>query len=201
MNRNAPRCILGVVVGALFLAITWSTTAARLSVTNNSAAAEAGAPSSNPASPRAGGAIVIDSAPNVSLEAIADPVSLSAMAPFAKAAGNLDQARNGSATSSISPIDWVNGNAGASNSHYREGYSIPYRLILTNLAPGPHNVQIEWDIRNNGKNAIDYITHFDRLNNPNHQIVFTHPAEVIDPTGAAAGATPQILSRDLVSLF
>ena len=30
-RRNAPKCILGVVVVALFLAVTWSTTAARLS--------------------------------------------------------------------------------------------------------------------------------------------------------------------------
>ena len=193
MKRNAPKCILGAVVVALFLTITWSTTSARLSTIPNNTAVEAGAASSNPASPKAGRAIVIDSAPNASLEAIADPVSASVVSPFAKAAGNLDQARNGSAASPTTPVDWVNGNAGASNSHYREGYSIPYRLILTGLAAGPHNVVIEWDIRNNGKNAIDYITYYDRLNSPSHQAVFGHAAEVIDPTlgfvglGAATG--------------
>ncbi|MFY9556815.1 MAG: hypothetical protein WAV47_19045, partial [Blastocatellia bacterium] len=187
MNRNAPRCILGVVVVALFLTITWSSTSARLSVTTNSPAVEPGAASLPPPAPGTGGAIVIDSAPNVSLEAIVDPVTASAVSPFAKAAGNLDQARNGSATSPITPVNWVNGNAGASNSHYREGYSIPYRLLLTNLAVGTHVVEIEWDIRHSSKNAIDYITHYNRLNNPNHQTVFGHPAEAIDPTAGIAG--------------
>ena len=38
MSRNAPKCILGVVVVAVFFALTWSTTAARLSITNTSTA-------------------------------------------------------------------------------------------------------------------------------------------------------------------
>src|SRR5712691_9237565 len=33
MSRNAPKCILGAVVVAVFFALTWSTTAARLSIT------------------------------------------------------------------------------------------------------------------------------------------------------------------------
>jgi len=75
-----------------------------------------------------------------------------------KPAGNLDQVRNGSAASPLNPVDWVNGNAGASNAHYKEGQSIPYRLVLTNLPLGPNSVKIEWDIRHSSKNAIDYIT-------------------------------------------
>ena len=189
MNRNAPRCILGVVVVALFLAVTWSTTSARLSTTTNSSAGEAGATSSTPASPRAGGAIVIDSASNASLEALPEPGSTPS-AMFSPPKANLDQIRNGSAAARTDPADWVNGNAGASQAHYREGYSIGYRLVLTNLTPGPHNVKIEWDIRNNGKNAIDYITYYDRINSPSHSVVFGHAAEVIDPTGAAPGSDP-----------
>jgi hypothetical protein len=89
------------------------------------------------------------------------------LSPFAmmpagtKAAGNLDQVRNGAAASPTNPVDWVNGNAGASNAHYKEGQSIPYRLTLTNLPTGPSNVnsvKIEWDILHSSKNAIDYIT-------------------------------------------
>lgn len=40
-NRNAFKCTLGVVVAALFLAVTWSTTAARSSTTNGVAAVHA----------------------------------------------------------------------------------------------------------------------------------------------------------------
>ena len=90
----------------------------------------------------------------------------STLFPFAmmagtKAAGNLDQVRNGAAASPTNPVDWVNGNAGASNAHYKEGQSIPYRLTLTNLPTGPSNVnsvKVEWDISHSSKNAIDYIT-------------------------------------------
>src|SRR5512132_1942825 len=53
-----------------------------------------------------------------------------------KPAGKLDQVRNGSAASPVNPVDWVNGNAGSSNAHYKEGQSIPYRLVLTNLPLG-----------------------------------------------------------------
>jgi hypothetical protein len=157
-------------------------------------------PGVHPASPTAGSVIVIDSAPNMSLEALPDPgyfAAALAPAPPKPQAANLDQIRNGSAASRTDPGDWVNGNAGGSTAHYREGYSIPYRLVLTNLVAGPHNVKIEWDIRNNSKNAIDYITHFNRLNNPNHNAVFGHAAEVIDPTGAAPGSDPSDLIAGL----
>ena len=185
---RTPKCILGAVVVALFLTVTWSTTAARLSTTTNSPALEAGAASLEPASPGAGGAIVIASAPNVSLEALPSPgVTASALSTFAPQKASLEQIRNGSATSPTDPGDWVNGNAGASTAHYREGYSIPYRMVLTGLAIGPHELQIEWDLRHSGKNAIDYITHFDRLNSPSHQAVFAHPVEDIDPTIGIAG--------------
>ncbi|HZY10938.1 MAG TPA: hypothetical protein VFF29_07265, partial [Bacteroidota bacterium] len=79
-------------------------------------------------------------------------------------AGNLDQARNGGVGDTpISPVDWVNGNAGEQNSHYIEGQSIPYRLRLTNLSIGSHYVDIEWDISHSSRNAIDYITHYQRI--------------------------------------
>src|SRR4029079_601866 len=41
---------------------------------------------------------------------------------------------------SASATDWVSGNLGNSKSVYFEGDYIPYRLILQNLAPGPHSV-------------------------------------------------------------
>jgi len=103
---------------------------------------------------------------------------------------NIDQCRNGSAGS---PADcaggaWVNGNVGMSNAHYVEGYSIPYRVILENLVPGDsYTLQIAWDILRSGKNAIDYITHFQRLNDPLHSAIFGHGPELVDPTDTVSG--------------
>ncbi len=83
--------------------------------------------------------------------------------PTAPPKANLDQAKNGTAASPTSPVDWVNGNLGSSNTHYREGHSVPYRMVFTDVATGSHYVTIEWDIKHSGANAIDYITHFNRL--------------------------------------
>ncbi len=80
-------------------------------------------------------------------------------------AGNLDQAHNGGVGKTpVSPVDWVNGNANKSNSHFAEGDSMPYRLVLTGLTAGDtYTVDIEWDIRDNGLNAFDYLTSYDRI--------------------------------------
>jgi hypothetical protein len=116
--------------------------------------------------------------------------------PAARAAGNssanIDQARNGTASAPISPVHFQNGNAGAQNSHYLEGHSIPYRVRLDGLTPGTHTVVIGWDIRQGGKNALDYITSPNRLE-PHSQFLPPHPAEVVDPleglSGSFAGPT------------
>ena len=111
---------------------------------------------------------------NASKSNVANPkvsVGSALLSPFAmmpggtQPAGNLDQVRNGSAASPTNPVDWVNGNAGSSNAHYKEGQSIPYRLTLTNVPTGatkPNSVKIEWDILHSSKNAIDYITSVER---------------------------------------
>src|SRR5258708_7712440 len=65
-------------------------------------------------------------------------------------AANIDQCRNGAVVKSgtqtfvqctVSPAGnsnkgWVNGNAGASDSHYAEGESISYRAGVTGLTSG-----------------------------------------------------------------
>jgi hypothetical protein len=94
---------------------------------------------------------------------------------FAGSSASLDQAANGSFSSPASPVNWQNGNANQNNSHYAEGQSIPYRLIMTGLSKGSHTVVIEWDIRNSSENAIDYITSFGRI------------AESVNPLSGVSG--------------
>ena len=86
------------------------------------------------------------------------------------AQANLDQCANGSADDEpcLNPgfNNWVNGNLGASKSLYREGDSIPYRLVFTDLTIGTHAVTFAWDTTKSGKHAIDYLTTWDRSTNP-----------------------------------
>ena len=108
----------------------------------------------------------------------------------------LDQCRNGSATA---PNDcdetapngsgWVNGNAGASNAHFVEGHSIPYRARLTDTPSGPNEVRLGYDIKHSGVHAIDFLTHYDRLE-PHGQ--FDHPAEDVDPTAGVTGLNADV---------
>lgn len=100
----------------------------------------------------------------------------------ASGSGNLDQAQNGGiGKPPISPVDWINGNSNGSKSHFREGHSIPYRLILEGLDPGLHKVRIEWDIKHSDKHAIDYIT-------SKQQGI----SETVDPLkGLSLGALPE----------
>lgn len=78
----------------------------------------------------------------------------------AKSAVNLDQCANLTVTCDTSnPAQWQNGNLNASNSHYSEGESVPYRARFTDLSPGQmYSATIEWDTTQQGKHAIDYLT-------------------------------------------
>jgi hypothetical protein len=90
----------------------------------------------------------------------------------ASAAGNpsadLDQCRNGTLASPSQCLDlggstgWVNGNAGSSNAHWREGDSIAYRMRFDNLSLASHSVTIQWDTTKGGKHALDYLTTYNR---------------------------------------
>src|SRR5262249_16578615 len=84
-----------------------------------------------------------------------------------KAQINLDQWADGAApdqpVSTGSQKDqWQNGNLGASQAHYLEGESVPYRGVMTGLE---HNakyyVDIQWDTTKGGKHALDYLTTWD----------------------------------------
>jgi hypothetical protein len=98
-------------------------------------------------------------------------------------AGDLSQIRSGDGKLKNGVLDtcgycWVNGNAGASNAHYREGYSIAYRSWLTGLTDGQtYEYELGYDTYH-GAMAIDFLTHYQRLE-PHGP--FGHQAEVIDP--------------------
>lgn len=92
---------------------------------------------------------------------------------------NLDQGANGKSTAPTSPVDWVNGDLNNNQAHFLEGYSVPYRAILTNLvANNTYTLVIGLDIVNGGKHALDYITQFQRLE---PHAIFLHSAETVDP--------------------
>jgi len=121
-----------------------------------------------------------DKATNPEAASVANAANTT-MVPFKPASANLDQVRNGGVgcddtvpNSCVDPADWVNGNAGASNAHYQEGQSIPYRLVMKDLPLGANSVVIEWDVKHSDRNAIDFITHYQRIN------------ESVQPCGAAA---------------
>lgn len=104
-----------------------------------------------------------------------------------RAAGSADlmQARNGTRSFPTDPVEWVKGNAGKANSHYVEGYSIAYRVVISGASAGPHSLLLEWDTRQFGKHAIDYLTHYNRLQ-PHTQFGAHTLAETINPISGLA---------------
>ena len=123
------------------------------------------------------------------------------------ASATLDQCANGSLTSpDLTPCQggdaggegWINGNLGASKSHYAEGDSISYRLMFSGLSAGTHVVTIEWDTTKGGKHAIDYLTTYNRSVNSNpcegvagcNQGVFNAFVIPADPQVTGASVTP-----------
>ncbi|MEN6551187.1 MAG: DUF11 domain-containing protein, partial [Candidatus Cryosericum sp.] len=102
----------------------------------------------------------------------------------AAVSANLDQGSNGSVTSPISPVNWVNGNLNSTKAHYEEGDSVPYRIVLTGLSAGTHVLTIQWDTRNSGKNSLDYITQYDNIGGFGG---VGNVPEVVDPTSGITG--------------
>lgn len=120
--------------------------------------------------------------------------------------GNLDQIRNGPASNpsmnfytTFSNPKWVNGNAGPSNAHYLEGMSIAYRSLITGAISGQsYEYVIEYDTRHSGRMAIDYLTHYQRLE-PHGS--FGHDAEVINPRIFKSGNTEYLLGTVSTNTF
>ena len=76
----------------------------------------------------------------------------------------LEQGHNGGVGRPVlNPVSWTEGNCYDENAHFIEGQSIPYRVTISNVSPGNHFLIVEWDIRKDGKTAIDYITDVQRI--------------------------------------
>ncbi len=93
---------------------------------------------------------------------------------------NLDQVRNGGSDSPTDPGHWQNGNLNASQAHYVEGWSVAYRVVMTDVPTGaPVTLTLGYDIKHSDTHALDYLTHFDRLEP--HEATFGHEKETVDP--------------------
>src|SRR2546426_6298564 len=118
---------------------------------------------------------------------------LTAQAKFTDAPpkANLDQCRNGPASApqdcidASGPLGWENGDANATQAHLLEGYSIPYRVVMTDLPTATTiTLDIGYDIKQMDKHALDYLTHYQRLE---PHTFFGHPAETVTPTSGVSG--------------
>ena len=68
------------------------------------------------------------------------------------------------------PAGWQNGDLNANQATYREGDSVPYRIIFGDLDSSgatTYTVTIGWQYLNSSKHALDYLTSFDRTVSPN----------------------------------
>src|SRR5687767_5743132 len=120
----------------------------------------------------------------------------SALAP--EAVGfRLEQCANGGRTVPQTPDpcdagnEWITGIVNDSKAHYVEGDSVPYRLIIDGLTPGvPTYVTFSWDTTKGGLHAIDYITGYDRTENPTNPNGASQAIPCAGLTGGAAAICP-----------
>ncbi len=130
------------------------------------------------------------------------PISSSAAGPAATvdqcvngAVGNpptLEPCLNGTLVTSFS--NWVNGDANASKSHWREGEFIPYRSIITGLDSSSHTLTFHYDTVHGSKHAIDYIGSYDATETTSPTATTFHrndsnPCFDVLGTGVGSGCT------------
>jgi len=99
------------------------------------------------------------------VSAMVGQLFLGAFALAKNPSADLDQCANGTSGSPVTcaTTGWQNGNLNANNSHYAEGDSAAYRVVLSDLtAANVYSLVIEYDVKNGGKHAIDFLTSFDR---------------------------------------
>src|SRR5262249_5104041 len=83
---------------------------------------------------------------------------------FAFTTASLNQCANGTLaapTGCGASVNWVNGNVNGSKAHYFEGNFLPYRMVMTGLSAGSHQLTIQWDTTKGGRHALDYIGSYD----------------------------------------
>ncbi|WP_395043060.1 hypothetical protein, partial [Flavobacterium sp.] len=102
-------------------------------------------------------------------------------------AADIDQGKNETPGNITNPVQWVNGNLNANQSHLLEGMSVPYRMRITGLTNGTHTLVIGIDTRDGDKAALDYYTSYQRLES-HGQFIPVHPAETVDPLLGLVGS-------------
>jgi|GEM_PF-6676112 len=114
----------------------------------------------------------------------------------AQTAENPEQGANGSAAAPHD-VTFQNGNLHGGNSHFLEGHSIPYHLVMTGLTAGnDYIIKIGMDALESGAAAIDYVT---SIHNLTPHTYFGHAVETINPlegtgfTEASFGANIQTI--------
>ncbi|SDG28594.1 HYR-like domain-containing protein [Chitinophaga filiformis] len=111
---------------------------------------------------------------------------------------NLDQGANEQASAPTSPVDWVNGNLNSNQAHFLEGYSVPYRAILTGLVVNQtYTLVIGFDVRSGSKQALDYLTHYQRLS---PHTVFGHAPETVNPLLNAPQPVSYFTTTDVLAI-
>ena len=94
---------------------------------------------------------------------------------------NSQWGKNGPASAPQSPVNWANGNAQATNSHFTEGESIPTRIELAGLTPNvPASVTFDINIiqGSDGQHAFDFFTGPNRIE------------EIVSPLDGLTGYNP-----------
>jgi hypothetical protein len=82
----------------------------------------------------------------------------------AAAGYNLDQCANGPLATPVqcTGSQWSNQNLNEQHSHWHEGDSVPFRILVTGTDLGSHELDIAFDWLEGGNHAYDYLTTFNR---------------------------------------
>ncbi len=141
------------------------------------------------------------------LAGVATILSVLVLSPItanaAPSAASLDQCADGTtlplpATACSGSTDWVNGDLNEAKSIYREGDSVPFRMLLSGLSgPGSHSLIFQWDTTKSGKHAYDYLTTYNRtvsgadpcagVSGCGSPATFPIPPDTHDPKAQVAG--------------
>jgi hypothetical protein len=91
---------------------------------------------------------------------------VSGSASAAAGVTTFDQCRNGAVGNPPTLVAcagsaWSNGNLNGNNSHWAEGEFVPYRVALSGLGVGSHDLEITYRPGDSGAHAIDYLGSYD----------------------------------------